>query len=284
MRKRPERTRGNEYARYGLSRHCPDVSLLEARFVDFAYGVHSHEEFAVGVTLSGVQSFRCRGKGQDSTAGRIMTFNPDEAHDGRAGMSEGFLYRMLYFPPERLWAVAADLWRTSSAECFFPRNIHHDPETAGALLRAYDLLADGGSGALEAQTAMTDALAGLVLRLGERRKATAAVKPEHRIVREAMEVIREDPARDISLDDLAAMAGRSSYSFLRLFRKTTGFPPHRWQIQCRLRLARRHIAEGMSLADTAFASGFCDQSHLHRRFRQAYGITPGQFRAGIKRS
>lgn len=284
MRKPPETRQGKEYARYALSRHIPGVSLLEARFVDFAYGQHSHEDFAVGVTLSGVQSFRCRGVGQDSTAGRIMTFNPDEAHDGRAGVADGFLYRMIYFPAELMWSVAADLWKEPSAECFFSRNLHRAPHVAGELLSAYELLADDGAAALAVETALTDALARLVLRLGERRKEAVAVRPDRRIVRDAMEIIRDDPERDITLDELAGMSGRSPYSFLRLFRKTTGFPPHRYQIQCRLRLARRRIAEGMSLADAAFSSGFCDQSHLNRRFRQAYGITPGQYRAGIKSS
>ena len=114
MRTRPEKAR--EFARYSASPHLRGVSCLEARFVDFAYGMHSHEDFAVGVTLAGVQSFRCRGRGQDSTAGRIMTFNPDEAHDGRAGGEEGVYYRMIYLPAELLWSVTADLWGKPSAD------------------------------------------------------------------------------------------------------------------------------------------------------------------------
>jgi len=47
-------------------------SLLKARFVTFAYSPHSHETFAIGQKLQGLQDFRCRGislTGSGSSAG-----------------------------------------------------------------------------------------------------------------------------------------------------------------------------------------------------------------------
>jgi AraC-like DNA-binding protein len=47
----------------------------------------------------------------------------------------------------------------------------------------------------------------------------------------------------------------------------------------RLERARQLIAAGGPLADAAAASGFADQSHLTRQFKQAYGVAPGTWRA-----
>ncbi|MDA3915244.1 helix-turn-helix domain-containing protein [Oleiagrimonas sp.] len=52
--------------------------------------------------------------------------------------------------------------------------------------------------------------------------------------------------------------------------------------------ARTLMNQGHALADTAVACRFADQSHLTRRFRKAFGITPTRwtacFRAGSGRT
>jgi AraC-like DNA-binding protein len=47
--------------------------------------------------------------------------------------------------------------------------------------------------------------------------------------------------------------------------------------------ARELIAAGVRLADAAAATGFSDQSHMTRRFKQAYGLAPGEWRALTRR-
>ncbi len=62
-----------------------------------------------------------------------------------------------------------------------------------------------------------------------------------------------------------------------------GLPPHAYLIQRRLDLARKAIESGISLADAAIVSGFSDQSHMTRRFKAAFGVTPGQYQKDLKR-
>ncbi|WP_374991121.1 AraC family ligand binding domain-containing protein [Streptomyces sp. LHD-70] len=45
--------------------------------------MHAHDTYSFGVTDDGAQSFVCRGERHVSAAGLVMTFNPDEPHDGR---------------------------------------------------------------------------------------------------------------------------------------------------------------------------------------------------------
>jgi len=50
-------------------------------------------------------------------------------------------------------------------------------------------------------------------------------------------------------------------------------------LQRRVALARRLIAQGLPLAETAAACGFADQSHMTRQFVRKYGVSPGMVAA-----
>jgi AraC-like DNA-binding protein len=86
------------------------------------------------------------------------------------------------------------------------------------------------------------------------------------------------PTRPATLGQLAHMAGLSKYHFLRVFAYTFGMSPHALQMRLRLELARRYIEEGRPLVFIAYDTGFADQSHLTRRFKSRFGVTPGRYR------
>ncbi|MGC1310158.1 MAG: AraC family transcriptional regulator [Phormidesmis sp.] len=88
-------------------------------------------------------------------------------------------------------------------------------------------------------------------------------------------------ARDLTVVKLAAIAQLSPYHFARLFKQSTGTTPHQYILHCRIDRAQhllRHSA--LTLAEIAIAVGFCDQSHLTRRFKRIVGLTPTQFLNG----
>jgi AraC-like DNA-binding protein len=93
----------------------------------------------------------------------------------------------------------------------------------------------------------------------------------------AREYLGDQPERNVGLDELAAAAGIGKFRLIRLFRERTGLPPHALQVAQRIRAARRLLEAGEPIAETAAATGFADQSHLHRHFVRSLGLTPGQY-------
>lgn len=99
-----------------------------------------------------------------------------------------------------------------------------------------------------------------------------------RALRRARDYLHDQAELNISLDELASVAGIGKFRLIRLFRERTGLTPHALQLAHRIRAARRLLEAGRTLAVVAATTGFADQSHLHRHFQRSLGMTPGEYR------
>ncbi|MFL1874447.1 helix-turn-helix domain-containing protein [Hansschlegelia beijingensis] len=101
-----------------------------------------------------------------------------------------------------------------------------------------------------------------------------------RQLRLAVDYIDERCGETIRLSELARLAGLSESYFSHAFKAATGMPPHRWQLQARVRKAKRLIGRAeASLSEIATELGFADQAHFTRVFRKLAGCTPMEWRA-----
>lgn len=73
---------------------------------------------------------------------------------------------------------------------------------------------------------------------------------------------------------LAAMSGLTESHLIRAFHLEFGLPPHAYHLRLRLAVAAELLSHGLSVATAAYECGFADQSHLSRKFKEVYGLTP----------
>jgi AraC family transcriptional regulator len=98
-------------------------------------------------------------------------------------------------------------------------------------------------------------------------------------LRAVTELVEDELSRDLSLAEMAGAANLSPYHFSRLFRESTGLPPHRYVISRRVERARALISStDLPFHAVARAVGFSHQQHLTRHFKRVVGVTPGRFR------
>jgi AraC family transcriptional regulator len=98
-------------------------------------------------------------------------------------------------------------------------------------------------------------------------------------LRRVVDYIEAHLADDISLRDLAAMAGLSTHHFGEAFKASTGTSPHRYLIERRiLRAKELLIGAEQSIAEIAISVGFASHSHFTDNFRRLTGTTPSRFR------
>jgi AraC family transcriptional regulator len=85
--------------------------------------------------------------------------------------------------------------------------------------------------------------------------------------------------RDLSLAELASVAGMSTFHFSREFKKTTGKTPHQYLMRFRVERAKLLLAQSeMPLIEVGLRSGFSHQSHFTRLFHRLTGTTPQAYR------
>ncbi|MFC3747033.1 helix-turn-helix domain-containing protein [Paenibacillus sp. GCM10012306] len=112
------------------------------------------------------------------------------------------------------------------------------------------------------------------------------LKPKHvtnQQISLVIEYMHAHLEKDISLDEISAVANVSTSHLVRLFKQHTGFTPHQYLIQLRIERSKFLIRCGkMSFKEIAAQVGFSDQGHFTKLFKRTVGLTPMQF-ANISR-
>jgi len=94
-------------------------------------------------------------------------------------------------------------------------------------------------------------------------------------LRRAMEYLEAHMTQDVSLEEMAKLAGLSQSQFARAFKISVGMPPYKWFLDARIKRAQELLLRGKeSIALIAIQTGFADQSHFTKTFRRATGATP----------
>jgi AraC family transcriptional regulator len=102
---------------------------------------------------------------------------------------------------------------------------------------------------------------------------------DHARLRRVLDHISANLDEEITLAQLAQIAGVSVFHFARTFTRAMGVSPSRYVSRMRLEKAMADIAAGkLSLAEIAFKAGFSSQASFTRAFYRVTGLTPGEYR------
>ncbi|MFI0487240.1 AraC family transcriptional regulator [Actinomadura sp. 9N215] len=260
------------------------LDLLTARIGRRHYAPHIHDEYAIGVTVDGLETMRYRGEKVYSGAGSLVVVEPGEAHTGGPARPEGFAYLCLYPGAELLGAAV-----NSDEEPAWPhfREPIIDDRQLGEALRLAHRALRRGEDPLEGESRLLGVLGALVRRhagpgpeeVPGRRGADAG-----RIARVVSARLSDEMLAPPTLAEIAGDLELSRYQLLRAFRDAMGMPPYAWLAQHRVTRARALLDAGHRPAEAATLVGFADQAHLTRWFRRVVGVTPGAYRNSVQDS
>lgn len=104
-----------------------------------------------------------------------------------------------------------------------------------------------------------------------------------RRLKQVLAFIEDNLNADLSLNDIAAVAGVSLSHCKVLFQQSTGLPIHQYLIRRRVERAASLLREGsLPISQVALEAGFAHQSHLAMHMRRVLGISPKTFQSALQ--
>lgn len=98
-------------------------------------------------------------------------------------------------------------------------------------------------------------------------------------IREAVDFIKGNYQREISVEDIARQTGLNRSYFGKVFKLATGKSPQQYLIGYRMTKAAELLKlTSMPIGEVASAVGYPNQLHFSRAFKGAYGISPRDWR------
>ncbi|EDX83222.1 transcriptional regulator, AraC family protein [Synechococcus sp. PCC 7335] len=243
---------------------------------------HSHEDYQFALSLNHHGEYTYRGEVHQIPVGQLSIIHSGEVHapSDRPALDEPAHFAMAHIHPKWLNSVAAEVLDNPKSDPFFSAVLPPDALLNHLFLELSTITLQKSS-QLEQDVALWDFLSYLISRYALDKPTTSSSKPSRQAVLLARDYLRAHYSDDVSLDNLAAVAGLSRFHFCRLFRKEIGVSASTYQTQLRLAEARRLLAQGTLISETAIATGFYDQSHFGKHFKRHVGTTPAKYTSQI---
>lgn len=253
-----------------------DLQIEAYRFegVTQKFPNHFHEHYVIGFIERGTRFLAVENREYTVTAGDMLLFNPYAPHTCWQVDGGVLDYRCLNIAPDVMSDAAAEITGHSFAPSF-REQVARRGELVPVLRELHSVIFEGGS-LLRKQELfyifMADLINGFAEELAQREG-----KGEPREIADICAFIEGNYAKNITLDELAALSGLNKYSLLRLFSRERGITPYRYLETVRINRAKELLESGETLTETALKTGFSDQSHFTNFFKKFIGLTPKQY-------
>ncbi len=262
------------------SQCLPGIDFLR-RFNSTSLYSAIHEHYIFSINLRGTREYRWRG--------RLILENADQISIGLTEPGDLLVMTRVIDPVDRFYMfVPPKLFLRTAEEHNFRGPVHLSTEPKAkdspefrAMVQLLAAVRTGAS-ALEQQSRLAICLR-IMLAHADHGFTPPRATNASAAVRKAMAYLREHYRESVGLDELAGLTGMNGFYLAHAFREYSGMPPHAFLTRVRIERARSLLICGMPPGKVATEVGFADQSHLHRHFKQALHLTPGEYVAGLPR-
>jgi AraC-like DNA-binding protein len=255
-----------------LERYCYTAGTVEP------LAKHCHEEYQFGLSFNCAGQYHYRGAWHNIPLASLSVIHSGEVHapSDRTELPEPATFWMMTIHPKWLQVVQDDLEISSTSLPFFPDISLTDSWLNRLLIKLHTVTYQSRS-QLTQDLALWNFLSYLIINYAENLTSVSSFSATRIAVQRTCDYLHAHHAADVSLQELAEIAGLSRFHFSRVFRQQTGLSVSAYQTQLRVAHAKRLLAEGMAIATVASLTGFYDQSHFSQHFKRHVGATPGKY-------
>lgn len=256
---------------------CFDETLgIEAyRFIGVMqkFPNHFHEYYVLGFIEDGNRNLFCNNKEHTIESGDLILINPMENHTCAQIDDRALDYRCLNVTTEVMQRTVCDVIGSSYLP-EFTTTVAYQSEQAVLLKELHQMLMEERE-SIQKEELFYFLIAQLLENYTEK-PSLAPVKISTQ-VQMACNYMDENFSEQISLDDLGSISGLNKFTLLRSFTRQRGVTPYQYLESIRVGYAKKLLEQGVSPIESAGQSGFTDQSHFTKYFKNLIGLTPKQY-------
>ena len=257
-----------------------------------AFDFHWHDGPELSVVVDGRMEYFVNDKRYMMEAGDCVFANSGAMHSGHTVDGEGCHYLVVSFLTSAIDGAADGFF----AESFFGGVLDaqglpsmffeaQNGEVAAVCIAVYEEIQKKEDGWELSVKGLLCQLWHLLYREAKRQSAAPSENsaPVARI-KKAIRYMNENYAAKLSLDEIAAACNLSKSEFSRCFKRITRQTAFEYLMDLRIRKSLRLLeSDGLSVTDTALASGFSSSSYYTEVFRRYMGCTPREYLRRIKK-
>lgn len=254
------------------------ISGLEALSCksDFSFRHHVHNGHVLWVSSGGGERFQIKGYREILQPGCICIIEPGVVHSNGPLLKGNRHLHSLYLEEDFFRHLNNLFTGFGGRFPCFPSSVINNRQYWQQTIALNEAIINGAE-----QIIVEELLISLFSSLGDASFTATfdltSTGNARQILDKVVEYMRSMLEENISLDMLAVIAGCTSFHLMRLFKNYMGMSPYNYLYQLRLERAKELLNQGQPIADVAFWAGFSDQSHLTRRFKERFGLTPGVY-------
>lgn len=246
---------------------------IRSHEISVPFALHRHEFFEIDIVISGRAQSNINGHVYDIEKGSILFFTPADFHDIVPLGEEPLRTYNIAFPTHMIYR---QIWTFVPMGCRFATL---SPESFQSAVLVCERMMEAYKNPTPAtELLMKTGIEWCLFLLSDAADALSDCVQVPQDISAVLAYIYDNFTGRVSRDEAAAIMHVSPVYFSNLFHKHMGLSFQEYLLHLRLDFAQRLlIAEGTSVSEAAYASGFNSVTYFSRVFTRRFGLSPGKY-------
>lgn len=243
------------------------------------YPSHFHEKYEIGVIEAG--RLICNHTEYVVDKGDLLLFNPSDNHACDLIDGKPLNWKVFIIDQDIMRQAVKDI----KGHGYLPRftsSVAFHSDAIDSFYELHKIVTSGQKGLIK-EEAFYFFLEQLLSSYTESGGAEAGETSDNREeIQKVCEHITGNYTDTVTLDSLSKISGLNKFTLLRSFTVQKGITPYQYFTTVRVNNAKKLLEAGVAPIEVALQTGFSDQSHFTRVFKNLAALTPKQYQRVFK--
>lgn len=260
--------------RYSFNSNNRNIEIKRCNNAIHSSKTHFHEEVSIGLIESGSSKTEIEGNIYDLTKNTFLIIPPNISHRCNPENYENWNFKMLYINTE--WFKSG--FNTNSKDIGFDYMKINEKIFLDVVKLIDDI--EKGNSTIENESKLLNYIS-LLLNNDKLYLDENVSENINSNIRKIKEYVDLNYLEDIRLEDLSNIINISKFYLIKKFNDYYGLSPHQYITNLRINHAKRLLQTNKDFVSVAIESGFYDQSHFIKNFKEYTGVTPMIYKRNI---